>query len=159
MILRKIVPTDNIALAKLIRNVFEEYQAPKTGTVYADSTTDHLYELFQRQDSILWVATSADQIMGCCGIYPTEGLPEHCTELVKFYLSPQSRGLGIGKSLMEASINSAKELGYTQIYLESLPAFSNAVNMYKKQGFVTLSQPLGNSGHSNCDIWMLKHLQ
>lgn len=145
-------------LAQVIRGVFDEHKAPKNGTVYSDPTTYELYELFQTKPSILWVATNDKHVLGCCGIYPTEGLPSDTVELVKFYLSATNRGKGIGKSLMEKSIASAIELGYKKVYLESLPHFSNAVNMYAKQGFKRLHNPLGNSGHTSCNIWMLKEL-
>mgnify|MGYP003607273162 FL=1 len=59
---------------------------------------------------------------------------------------------------MQQSIASAKELGYKQIYLESIPAFSKAVSIYEKQGFTYLDKPLGNSGHSGCDLWMIKNI-
>lgn len=157
-ILRKVEKSDNALLAQMIRKVFHEFKAPKKGTVYSDPTTDHLYELFQQPKSVLWVAEVDGVPMGCCGIYPTEGLPENCVELVKFYLALDIRGHKIGKILMEKSIDSAKELGYTQIYLESLPHYALAINMYEKNGFKHLEAPLGNSGHSTCNIWMLKAL-
>ncbi|MAC66171.1 MAG: GNAT family N-acetyltransferase, partial [Flavobacteriaceae bacterium] len=34
----------------------------------------------------------------------------------------------------------------------------NAVSWYKKLGFKSLDERLGNSGHSSCNIWMLKTL-
>ncbi len=98
------------------------------------------------------------KIVGCCGIFPTENLPENCTELVKFYISENGRGKGIGKALLEKTIESAKELGYSQIYLESIPEFSTAVSIYEKQGFKFLEKPLGNSGHDGCNLWMLKEM-
>ena len=158
MLIRKIKQTDNLPLADMIRTVFEEHDAPKTGTVYSDPTTDNLYGLFQSERAVLWVATVDDEILGCCGIYPTAGLPEDCAELVKFYLAQKARGQGIGKALMEKSINSAKELGYLSLYLESMPHFAKAVRIYKQLGFQTLDHPLGASGHSSCHIWMLKTL-
>lgn len=158
MQIRKINKVDNLLLAKMIRQVFDEHQAPQKGTVYSDPTTDNLFELFQAEKSLLWVAEIDSEIVGCCGIFPTIGLPEKCAELVKFYLSAKARGKGIGKSLMEKSIESARELGYTELYLESLPEFSNAVSIYEKQGFLKLDQPLGESGHTTCNIWMLKKL-
>jgi putative acetyltransferase len=142
----------------VIREVFEEHDAPRNGTVYSDPTTNNLFELFQTPDSVLWVAETYGTILGCCGIYPTEGLPEDCTELVKFYLSQKARGKGIGKELMEHCVRSAIEFGYKKLYLESLFQFSKAVRIYEKQGFLKLSQPLGNSGHSTCEIWMIKEL-
>jgi len=158
MHLRLVQPSDNPFLAHLIRAVFHEYNAPKEGTVYADSTTDHLYELFLTEQSQLCVAEFNDVIVGCCGIYPTPGLPDYCVELVKLYLSQSARGQGIGKALLEKSIEGARKLGYTQVYLESLPIFSTAVHLYKNTGFQTLEQPLGASGHTSCNVWMLKDL-
>lgn len=157
--IRKIKEADNLSLAKMIRGVFEEYKAPQLGTVYSDPTTDDLYKLFQVRKSILWIAELDNSIVGSCGIYPTNGLPGNCVELVKFYLDRKSRGKGIGKMLMNKSIESAKEFGYSSLYLESLPQFSNAVSIYEKQGFIQLGEPLGKSGHTTCDIWMIKKLK
>jgi putative acetyltransferase len=97
---RKVKPEDNGLLAEIIREVFEEYDAPRTGTVYSDPTTDHLFELFRKERSVLWVAEQEGKLMGSCGIYPTEGLEEDVAELVKFYLPSHARGKGIGRKLM-----------------------------------------------------------
>lgn len=158
MNIQEIKPSDNQALAAMIRGVFIEHDAPTEGTVYTDPTTDALFELFQIENAVLWVATENESVIGCCGIFPTEGLPENCTELVKFYLPKESRGKGIGRALMEKSIESARKLGYSDIYIESLPDFAKAVKIYKKQGFEQLIQPLGNSGHDGCTLWFLKKL-
>ncbi len=158
MNIRKIKPSDNLALATMIREVFIEHNAPRHGTVYSDPTTDDLYALFERERSVLWVAEEKEQIYGCCGIYPTDGLEPGMAELVKFYLSAPARGKGIGRKLLEQSISSAAAFGYKSIYLESLPHFSKAIAMYEKQGFSKLSQPMGDSEHPTCDIWMIKKL-
>jgi putative acetyltransferase len=42
--IRTILPTDNPILAKIIRDVFIEHDAPQHGTVYSDPTTDDLYQ-------------------------------------------------------------------------------------------------------------------
>lgn len=156
--IRKAERSDNEALAKLIRNVFVEYDAPREGTVYSDPTTFNLYDLFKEEGSILWIVELDGEIAGCCGIYPTQGLPEGCAELVKFYLMPTARGKNLGQTLFNQSISSAKEMGYNKLYLESLPHFSKAVSMYKKMGFKSLNEPLGNSGHGSCNIWMIRDL-
>ena len=158
MIIRKVKKTDNKYLADIIRAPFVEYDAPREGTVFSDPTTDNLYELFQQDKSELWVAENGGEILGCCGIYPTDGLPNGCAELVKFYLLAKSRGKGLGTQLMQQSIKSAKELGYHEIYIETLPQFDNAVGMYERAGFEKLEKPLGDSGHTGCDIWMIKKL-
>lgn len=157
--IREVAKKDEPHLAAIIRAVFEEHEAPKQGTVYSDPTTDHLFELFKREGATLWVATTNEEILGCCGIYPTEGLPLDTAELVKFYLCPTARGKGIGKLLLEKSISAARQWGYKKIYLESMPQFSKAVRFYKRLGFQSLQQSMGNSGHTSCSIWMLLQLE
>ncbi|UQB70075.1 GNAT family N-acetyltransferase [Epilithonimonas zeae] len=159
IIIRENKKEDNKILAKIIRTSFHDFEVSCTnGTVYSDPTTDDLYSLFQTGKSALFVAEENGLILGCCGIFPTENLPENTTELVKFYLTKEARGKGIGKLLMEKCVEKAKELGYQQVYLESLPEFSKAVSIYEKQGFRYLEKALGNSGHSGCNLWMIKKL-
>jgi putative acetyltransferase len=159
MNIREIKESDNIHLARIIREVFDEFDAPKAGSVYSDPTTDHLSEVFLQDKSILWIAEIDQKIAGSCGIYPTDGLPEGYVELVKFYLSSEARGKGIGKVLLEKSIASARKSGYKAIYIESFPEFENAVRIYRKLGFTLINRPLGNSGHTACTIWMIKELE
>ena len=153
---REIEPDDNPLLARMIREVFEEHDAPRQGTVYSDPTTDDLYGLFREPRSVLFVAEAEGKPAGCCGVYPSEGLPVDCAELVKFYLAAGARGRGIGRRLMELSVRKARELGYRQLYLESLPHYAKAIGMYLKQGFVHLDRPMGKWEHSACNIWMIK---
>lgn len=156
--IRPIQPEDNAVLALVIRSVLEEFDAAKQGTVYTDPTTDHLFELFQTPQSAYFVALLNGKIVGGSGIYPTKGLPEGCTELVKLYLAPATRGKGVGKALMERCFEIAKEKDYTEIYLETLPELHIAVGLYERMGFEYLDKPYGESGHFACDLWMARQL-
>ena len=156
--IRLIRKNDSAALAAIIRNTLEEFGANYAGTVYYDSSTDHLYELFQRKISIYFVAEDEHQILGGAGIYPTEGLPENTCELVKMYLLPVARGKGLGQELIARCLQFAGEAGYQQVYLETMPELTKAMKVYEKFGFSYLNGPLGNSGHFGCAVWMLKHL-
>ena len=157
--LRHIVQLDNRQIAEVIRKIFREFNIDKPGTVYTDPTTDDLYSLFRYPGSVYWIAEDGGVIVGGCGIFPTKGLPEACAELVKFYVAAECRGKGVGNMLMQKSIESAKELGYKQLYLESFPELAKAVSMYMRNGFAFLPNPLGNSGHFACNVWMLKDLK
>ena len=156
--IRLITPKDNVALAAVIRAALTEFGANKPGTVYFDPTTDQLFQLFETPGSIYYVAEKDNKILGGCGIFPTAGLPDKTCELVKLYLAPEARGTGLGKALMLKAMAWAKEAGYEQVYLESMPELSNAVTMYEKLGYKRLPKALGNSGHDGCSIWMLKAL-
>jgi putative acetyltransferase len=143
--IRTIEAPDNESLATVIRDALKEFGANKPGTVYFDPTTDALYELFRTPGAIYYVATLQNELIGGCGIFPTENLPAGTCELVKLYLKASARGTGIGKKLMEKSMNWAKENGYMQVYLESMPELSKAVSIYENLGFIRIQQPLGNS--------------
>lgn len=158
IIIKTILPEDNKALAKIIRNSLEEFKANKPGTVYFDETTDNLSEVFKTPNSIYFVAEADGVLLGGGGIYPTQNLPAGTCELVKLYLSNAARGKGIGKLLMEKCFTAAKDLGYKKMYLETMPELNIAVPMYEKMGFTYLQSPQGNSGHGGCDIWMIKDL-
>lgn len=156
--IRPIQPTDNKALAIIIRNALAEFGANKPGTVFYDETTDALYELFQTPGSFYFVAHEDQQILGGGGIFPTDALPDATCELVKMYLHKDARGKGAGRQLIECCLNWAKEYGYKQVYLETMPELQQALKVYELFGFNYLDAPLGNSGHFGCDRWMLKTL-
>lgn len=156
--IRTIQPADNQALAVIIRNALAEFGANKPGTVYYDVTTDALFELFQKQGSIYYVAEENNQLIGGAGIYPSPGLPPDTCELVKMYLSPVARGKGTGKMLIEKALQFASDTGYRKVYIETMPELRKAMSVYEKFGFRYLDGPLGNTGHFGCGIWMLKEL-
>lgn len=156
--IRKIQPGDNQDLAIIIRSALREFKADKPGTVYYDESTDRLSELFEEENSVYYVALKEGEILGGGGIFPTQGLPTDTVELVKMYLRPEARGLGLGKMLILKCITHAQGLGYKRIYLETMAELEKAVSAYEKLGFTLLDQPLGNSGHHSCELWMEKEI-
>ncbi|HOA37084.1 MAG: GNAT family N-acetyltransferase [Bacteroidetes bacterium] len=156
---RAIKAADNQALASIIRNALLEFGAARPGTVYFDPTTDDLYALFQQARSAYFVAVDENnRVLGGAGIYPTPGLPEGHCELVKFYLLPAARGQGTGSALTKICLDTAATMGYTHVYLESLPELKKALRLYEREGFQYLTGPMGQSGHFGCDLWMLRAL-
>jgi len=156
--IRTIQAEDNPALASIVKDTLAEFGANHPGTVYYDPTTDALYELFQKKGAAYFVAELNDKLVGGGGIYPTDGLPADTCELVKMYLLPQARGTGLGKTLIEKCLAFAKETGYKQVYLESMPELKQALKVYARFGFEYLKGPMGNSGHTGCSLWMIKKL-
>ncbi len=155
MKIRPIQPTDNKALAVIIRDTLSEFGANHPGTVYYDPTTDSLYELFRMPGSAYFVVEAEDgKIVGGGGIFPTDGLPSDTCELVKMYLLPEVRGFGLGRTIIEKCLQSARDSGFSRIYLETMPELKQAVKVYEKFGFTYLCGPMGNSGHFGCDLHM-----
>lgn len=156
--IRNIKPEDNPIIASIIRGCLEEFNANKCGTVYYDESTDHLYELFQTANSTYFIAEENGKIVGGGGIFPSKGLPDDTCELVKMYLLPEARGTGLGAMIINKSIDFAKQLGYKRIYLESMPELKKAISVYEKFGFEYIYEPIGETGHHGCNVWMTKNI-
>ncbi len=157
-LIRPIQPEDNQTLAHIIRSTLAEFGANHPGTVYYDDATDSLFKVFEKENSFYFVAEENGAIVGGGGIFPTDGLPEDTCELVKMYLLPDARGIGLGRQLIEKCLNQAKEFGFRRMYLESMPELHLALKMYEKFGFTYICEPLGNSGHFGCDLHMILDL-
>lgn len=156
--IRPLEKKDNAAMASIIRNALIEFGANKPGTVFFDPTTDNLDQLFKTPGSFYQVAVFKNEVIGGGGIFPTPGLPEGTCELVKMYLKPDVRNIGLGKKLINECLVLAKVFGYKNVYLESMPELKKAITAYEKFGFKYLEGPLGETGHFGCDLWMIKSL-
>lgn len=154
--IRTIVKEDNAAIAAIIRQTLAEFGANRPGTVYFDPTTDSLFELFQQEKSVYNIAVIDGKMVGGGGIFPTPGLPADTCELVKMYLLPDARGIGLGTQMIHRCIEQAKENGFSKIYLETMNELKPALKVYERLGFTYLNGPMGNSGHFGCPLWMLK---
>ena len=158
IIIRKITAADDAKLATIIRSSLEDFGAVKQGTVYFDESTDRLHEVFQKERSAYFVTEINGEVCGGGGFYPTEGLPENTCELVKMYVSSAARGKGLGKLLLQKCMDEAKNNGFEKMYIESMPELTNAIAMYQKNGFHFIPCSMGNSGHSGCDVFMIRDL-
>ncbi len=155
---RPLQESDNPVIATIIRDTLKEFCANHPGTVYYDPTTDDLYTLFKKERSVYNIALLDDKIVGGGGIYPTEGLPADTCELVKMYLLPEARGVGLGKQMIERCLQQAKQQGFSRVYLETMNELKPALKVYERMGFTYLDGPMGNSGHFGCPLWMLKEI-
>ena len=145
-------------MARIIRDSLAEFGANRPGTVFFDPTTDNLYELFKTPGSVYMVAEENGMLLGGAGIFPSAGLPDGVCELVKMYLRKNARGKGLGRRMIDQCLEQASQLGYTKVYLETMPELNKAVRVYEQFGFEYLKGPMGNTGHFGCDVWMLKEL-
>ena len=158
MQIREIIKSDNPEIAKVIRDVFIELDAPKVGTAYADPILDTLFEVYQNPKSKYFVVENGGKVLGGGGIGPLENGPNAICELQKMYFAPEIRGLGLAEQIIIKCLDFAKEQGFEKCYLETLPFMKAAQKVYAKVGFTYLCEPMGGTGHTTCDVWMIKEL-
>ena len=157
-IIREIQQKDNPQVAKVIRDVILEMGAPKTGTAYEDKATDKMFENFQKPTSIYYVIEHKKSIVGGAGIAKLDNFEGNTCELQKMYFLPITRGKGLGSKLIKTCLEKAKKIGFEDCYLETMPYMEAAKALYKKNGFISLDAPMGNTGHYSCNVWMIKEL-
>ncbi|OAT13840.1 acetyltransferase [Blastomyces gilchristii SLH14081] len=56
-------------------------------------------------------------------------------ELKRLYVTPAARGLGVGKALVNAMLAVARQIGYEEVRLDTLPDMREAIAMYRGMGF------------------------
>ena len=158
IVIREIEAEDNPKIARAIRSVLVEMGAPKVGTAYEDSTIDVMKETYTDLKKAYFVLAQGSRVLGGAGIAPLEHYNGNVCELQKMYFLPEARGKGLGTKMMKICLNFAKQVGFDQCYLETLPYMKDAQKLYQKVGFKALSEPLGDTGHYSCTVWMLKEL-
>lgn len=156
--IRPIQKKDNPEVAKMIREVLIEQNAPQEGTAYADKSLDEMFETYDKNRSEYFVLLEKNQIKGSVGISPLEGGEDDVCELQKMYFQPEVRGRGLGAQMMQTCLNFAKENNFNSCYIETLPWMKAAQKLYQRSGFEYIDHRLGNTGHHACTVWMLKKI-
>ena len=73
-----------------------------------------------------------DEVAGCVAVRPFE---DDC-EMKRLYVPARLRGTGLGRLLVQASIDWARKAGYRKMLLDSLPEMHAAQRLYERFGFV-----------------------
>ena len=157
-IIREIKPEDNQQIATVIRDVLVEFGAPKVGTAYEDKATDRMFETYQKEKAGYFVIEIEGKIIGGAGFSQLDNCEENICEFQKMYFLPEARGKGLGSKLIDVCLQKAKTFGFEKCYLETMPYMKAARSLYKKNGFISLDKPVGNTGHYSCNVWMIKDL-
>ena len=63
------------------------------------------------------------------------------------YFASEIRGLGLGRKLLQRTIEKARNLGYLRVYLETARVLKQAVHLYEAFGF----QPVDVKHTPRCD--------
>lgn len=157
--LRLITADDNPAVASVIRQVSAEYglTADKGYTV-ADPNLDELYQLYSQPGHAYWVVEQNGRVVGGGGIAPLSCSEPDICELQKMYFLSAVRGQGLAKKLALMALDHAREQGFKRCYLETTAFLREAIGLYEHLGFEHISEPLGCTGHVDCEVRMLKGL-
>ena len=107
---------------------FREYLAVQ----HYDAELENLEAKYGPPAGRLYLACCGGEAAGCIGL---RRLDARRCEMKRLYVRPAFRGRRIGPLLVERVIADAREIGYAQMLLDTLPFLRSAINLYKKYGF------------------------
>jgi putative acetyltransferase len=85
-----------------------------------------------RKGGHIFMVYLGQQAVGCVALIPMSG---GVFELSKMAVSPELRGLGIGRRLLQHAITQAKRIGAKSLFLGSNARLEDAVHLYESVGF------------------------
>lgn len=158
VLIRPVRSADDPALETIIQRVTAEFGPAAAEGPGRDPEVRAMSAAYDGERSVYLVAERGGAVLGGAGVGPLrDAAPETC-ELRKMYLVREARGLGIGRRLLEACLETARALGYRRCYLETLAGMDAARRLYEDAGFRSLPTPEGRTGHCGCDRWYAREL-
>ncbi|MDQ3056858.1 MAG: GNAT family N-acetyltransferase [Pseudomonadota bacterium] len=157
-LIRLVHASDDDALAAIIRRVMPEFGAIGDGFAINDPEVDWISRAYSAPRSAYFVVERDGVIEGGGGVAPLTGGDAGTCELRKMYFLPTLRGLGAGTALMARCLGAARDLGFSQCYLETLGGMDAAMKLYERTGFRRIGAALGDTGHGGCNTFYLMDL-
>ena len=105
----------------------------------------------------LLLAWVGDALAGCCALRPlvTCDYP-NAGEMKRLYVRKAFRAFGLGRELAEATLDAARQIGYTSVLLDTLNDMEAARALYTDLGFVEIApyyhNPVPGSHYLKVDI-------
>jgi len=76
------------------------------------------------------------RLAGCCALRPLDNVDyPNASEMKRLYVRPEFRGMGLGRVLAEATLDAARQAGYTCVLLDTLSDMETARALYTDLGF------------------------
>jgi GNAT superfamily N-acetyltransferase len=115
----------------------------------ADTEFSDLEQYYRLPDGALVVAWTDGVPAGMAGVHRLAGA---VGELKRMYVRPAARGRGVGRALLVEAVSAARDLGFSEIRLQTRPATMAAADgLYREHGFVDIEPyaDLGVEGVAN----------
>ncbi|MDX2048604.1 MAG: GNAT family N-acetyltransferase [Chitinophagaceae bacterium] len=166
MVIRFATTDDAEAIADFSRKTFHETFAsvntPENMNKFMSEqfTKEMLIKEVGEDGNVFLAAYDEGQLMGYVKMRKTINPPElgnvKAIEIARIYAATSSIGKGIGKALMQKTIDVAKEMGKEMLWLGVWEENHRAIEFYKKWGFVKFAWHKFILGDDVQTDWLMK---
>jgi putative acetyltransferase len=147
--IRQFQPGDAAAFRRLNEEWINRFFRiePKEALILADPQTKIL-----DAGGRIFFATAGERCVGCCGLIR---LGEKEFEVAKMAVEPAYQRAGIGRKLLRAVIEEARNVGTQRLYLETNHTLTPAIRLYESLGFKHIAaERIIPSGYARADVYM-----
>ena len=156
----QIIPLESEKDLEIVRELFKEYAKSLGFDLSFQDFKKELADLpgdYAPPFGCILLAKDKEQITGCVAL---RKMDENICEMKRLYVRKDFRGKGIGKELSVAIIENAREMGYTYMRLDTVPAMKQAIALYQSLGFKEIQpyryNPIEGATFMELDIENLK---
>lgn len=146
---------DDAQAIEQVRELFREYHKWLGAVVCSKRLAEEIADLpgpYASPAGRLFIARDvAGEPLGCVGVRPHHG---PAAEIKRLYVRPAGRGSGLGRALLDVAIEAARELGYAEALVTTLPdSMPTAREMYVRSGFAA-TDPFVDHSHVDDGVRM-----
>jgi GNAT superfamily N-acetyltransferase len=131
-IIREATTAEDIAQVRLLVRAHGDARATTAGVEYVYADADGLPGPYFAPRGGLWLAVEDDAGVGCVALKPGDA---ESAEVKRMFVDAAWRGRGVGRALLGALIEGARERGYSTLRLGTLDVMHAAQSLYRSLGF------------------------
>jgi len=147
--LREFQPGDETAFRDLNVEWIERYFAMEPKDL---AIIEHANERILSQGGRILLAFDNNGPIGCCALV---SMSPGEYEVAKMAVTTHAQGRGLGRKLLEATVELARSLGATRLYLETNHTLVPAISLYRKCGFTDVpTDRIVPSPYVRADVFM-----
>ncbi len=143
-----------------LRDIFQEYARGLGVDLCFQSFDQELAGLpgdYAAPRGALLMATVDGALAGCCALRPLDSSDyPNAAEMKRLYVRKAFRGLGLGRQLAEATLDAARQAGYTSVLLDTLDDMEAARALYEDLGFEAIPpyyhNPIAGAHYLKADL-------